>query len=135
MNTQEKIERLKAMFGMYGKKALTDAEATELIAKIDRRNLISTVISYGIGFALYLTAGTAAGALLGLPNPLAGGLAFLIIRLALNYSPPRENLKVQVSLERKAIGDAIANAPTDPAILSELLGSSQFGNPDNTPKA
>lgn len=134
MDTQEKIARLKFLFQASGKKSLSDTEATGLIRSIDKMQILATLITYGVGLAVYFTAGAVAGSLLGLSG-LHAGAAFVVIRLALNYSPTLENQIAKVNIEKKAIGGAIANAPTDPAILSELLGQSQFGNPDNTPKA
>lgn len=133
MNQEEKLEKLKYLFAISGKKFPGDAEAGKLIARIDRLGLIATIITHGIGVAIYFTAGALAGLLLGL-NPLAAGGAFLLVRLALNYSPTNEEINAKVNNEKRIISQAILDAPTDPAILAELLGQAQY-NSENAPKA
>lgn len=135
MNNEEKLDKLKYMFALAGKKFPGDEAAIAMIKRLDRMGLVSQVMAHVLAVAIYGAAGCLAAKVLGLPNALGGGLAFIVIRLALNFSPTAEDAHTKVQLERKILGKALADAPTDPAILAELLGNSQFGNPDHTPKA
>lgn len=130
---EEKLEKLKMFFAMSGKKFPGVPEAEKLIAKLDRMGLVSTLVAYGLGLAIYGAAGAIAGGLLHL-NPLAAGAAFVIIRLALNYSPREEEVIAKITTEKRLITQAINDAPTDPAILSQILGQANYDS-DNAPKA
>lgn len=130
---ENKIEKLKYLFSMAGKKCQNDTELAALAKRIDRLGLYSTILTHGVAFLIYGFAGAIAGSLLGL-DPVRAAGAFLLVRLALNYSPTYEDSVTKIAAERKVLTEALKGAPTDPALLSELLGTSKY-NPENTPKA
>lgn len=108
-------EAVNNVFYVAGKTLPTQVEMDKIVNEQRRQMRRLSLVVNATSILVTLAAGAVVGALLN-GSILGTAGAFLVVRMALNYSPTEELRKGVESINRTVVGEALKKAPMDPEV-------------------